>query len=137
MKRVLTVVLIAFGIANIARLIVSGQTTQATQSGTALPPLYLAVMSGIWAVVFAWAAYATARAHPLAARDTIAAIVLYQANLWLNRLAFTRSPEVPARTGFAALLSTVSIVVITALALIVHRRLSTARRQASSAGKEP
>ena len=125
MKRVLAFVLIVFSVANVARAILSLQEAQQSQVVTAVPPFYLVAMSSVWAIAFAVTAYGIVRDRRWAPRDTIATIVLYQANLWLNRLAFTRSSEATARIGFAALLSAVSIIVIGGAALIVERQLAT------------
>ena len=63
-----------------------------------------------------------ARSRGWAARVTIASIVLYQANLWLNHFVFAKSPEAAARAGFAALLSVASIVVIAGAAMFIQRK---------------
>lgn len=129
MKRVLVVALGLFSLANAVRLVQAIQQMQLEQTGqlpaglSAIPAAYLAAISLIWAVAFGFAAVNVARSRSWAARVTIAVIVLYQANLWLNHVAFTRSAEAEARVGFAALLSAGSIAAISIAALIVDRAI--------------
>ncbi len=121
-RRVLALTLALFGLANAVRVVLALQALEQIPAGvTAIPPVYIAAMSAVWAVVFAWVAYGVARSRQWSARGTIATIVLYQANLWLNHFAFSRSTEATQREGFAALLSVLSIVWIGGMALIAKR----------------
>lgn len=122
MRRLLTAALILLTLANIARALLALQQIALVDVPVAEPPAYIFVMSLAWAVVFAMCAFGCARSRGWAARVTIAAIVLYQANLWLNHFVFARSPEAAARAGFAALLSVISIVLVAGAAIFVHRK---------------
>ena len=110
-------------LANILRAVLALQQSMLLDVPVAEPPAYLFVMSLAWAAAFGACVFGLARSRGWAARVTIAVIVLYQANLWLNHFVFARSPEASARAGFAALLSVLSIVLITGAALWVqHKR---------------
>lgn len=123
MKRFLAVVLALFCLANAARTILAvQQANQLPDLPADLPPAYLSVMSAIWAIVFGACTYGVLRARRWAPRATIAAIVLYQANLWLNHFAFSRSAEAMVRTEFAALLSLLSIIAVGGGALLCQRQ---------------
>jgi hypothetical protein len=125
MRRLLALALALFSAANVWRAVLSAQQAIALPDlPTAEPPLYLAAMSSAWAVAFGACAFGIMRSRRWAPRVTIAAIVLYQANLWLNHIAFSRSSEAAARVGFAALLSVASIVLIAAAALWCERQFA-------------
>jgi hypothetical protein len=125
MKRLLAAVLALFCLANVARVILAvQQANQLPDLPTDLPPAYLAVMSAIWAVAFGVCAAGILRSRRWAPRATIAVIVLYQANLWLNHFAFTRSAEAIERTGYAALLSVISIIAIGSISLLCQWQFS-------------
>jgi hypothetical protein len=133
MRRLLALALALFSAANAARTILAlQQAIQLPDLPSSPPPAYLAAMGVIWAVVFGACAVGIAQSRRWAPRVTIAAIVLYQANLWFNHAAFTRSPEAEARVGFAALLSVASIVVIGAAALWCERRFAARGADAQS-----
>lgn len=121
MRRLLIAALIAFMIANLARAVLVVQQAALTDVSVAEPPAYIFLMSLSWAAAFAGCAFGFARSRGWAARVTIAVIVVYQANLWLNHFVFSGSPEAEARAGFAAGLSVVSIVLITGAALLAQR----------------
>jgi hypothetical protein len=122
MRRLLALALALFGAANIARAVLAVQQAVQLPELPAVPtPGYLAVMGVLWAAAFGACAVGIARAWRWAPRVTIAVIVLYQANLWLNHVAFSRSSEAEARVGFAALLSVASIVLIATAALWCER----------------
>lgn len=122
MRRLLIVALSLFALANIARAFLALQQLALTDVPVAEPPAYLFVTSLAWAAIFATCAFGFAQSRGWAARVTIAAIMLYQANLWLNHFVFARSPEAAARAGFAALLSVISIVLIAGAALWIQRK---------------
>jgi len=123
MRRLLIAALIAFTLANLIRAALAIQQAASPDVPVAEPPAYLFLISLVWAAAFGACAFGFARSLRWAARVTIAVIVLYQANLWLNHFVFARSPEASARAGFAALLSVLSIVLITGAALWVqHKR---------------
>jgi hypothetical protein len=122
MRRLLIAALIAFTLANIIRAVLAIQQVALPDVPVTEPPAYLFVMSLVWAAAFGACAFGFARSRRWAARVTIAVIVLYQANLWLNHFLFARSPEASARAGFAALLSAASIVLVAGVALWVQRK---------------
>lgn len=122
MRRVLIAALIAFTLANIIRAALAIQQAALPDVPVAEPPAYVFVMSLVWAAAFGASAFGFARSRRWAARVTIAVIVLYQANLWLNHFVFARSPEANARAGFAALLSAASIVLVAGAALWVQHK---------------
>ncbi|PJF47378.1 MAG: hypothetical protein D6709_01185 [Chloroflexi bacterium] len=120
-----------FALANAARAFLAvQQAARLLDLPAAAPAPYVALMSVAWAIAFGACAAGLARARRWAARVTIVAIVLYQANLWLNHLAFTRSSEASARAGFGALLSALSILCIGGAALWLDVR--SAGRQAEA-----
>lgn len=125
-KRVLAVTLAGFALANLARAILAAQhAIQLPDLPTATPAPYLVWVGMVWAIGFGACAYGIARSRRWAPRVTIAAIVLYQANLWLNHLAFARSSESFAREGFGLVLGALSIVVIGGAAWWCDRRFAT------------
>jgi len=129
MKRLLVISLSLFALANVARAVLAAQQAATLSSGlSAIPPGYIVVMGIGWAIAFGIAVFGGVRSRPWAARVTIAIIVLYQANLWLNHFAFSRSGEAYERTGFAALLSIVSIVLVSGAVMIVKRQTSNVNR---------
>jgi hypothetical protein len=124
MRRLLAIALALFCLANGARAFLAvQQAVQIPELPTAIPPAYLSAMSVVWAGVFGACALGIWQSRRWAPRVTIVAIVLYQANLWLNYAVFTRSPEAFERTGFSALLSALSIVLIGGAALLQERRM--------------
>jgi hypothetical protein len=123
MRRLLAIALALFCLANAARAVLAVQeANQLPDVPSAIPPGYVSAMSVAWAVAFGVCAYGIWRSRHWAPRVTIVAIVLYQANLWLNHIVFTRSPEANERIGFAALLSALSIVLISGAALFLEWR---------------
>lgn len=131
MRLALVVATALFALANAARaLLAAQQAARLPDLPAAAPAPYVALMSAAWAVGFGVCALGLARARRWAARVTIMVIVLYQANLWLNHLAFTRSSEAHARAGFGALLSALSILCVGGAALWLKRR--SAARQADA-----
>jgi len=127
MRRALVVVSSLFALANAARAVLTiQQAIRLPDLPTAAPPPYMALMSAIWAFAFGASALGLARSRGWAPRATIAVILLYQANLWLNHLAFTRSTDAAERAGFGVLLSLLSILSVGGAALWLDRR--SARR---------
>jgi hypothetical protein len=122
MRRLLIIALIAFAFANLIRAALAAQQAALLDVPVAEPTAYVMVISAAWAAAFGACAFAFLRSRAWAARVTIAVIVLYQANLWLNHLAFARSPEAEARAGFAALLSVASIAFVAGAAILVQRK---------------
>lgn len=127
MRRLLAIALALFCLANGARAFLAvQQAAQMPELPTAIPPAYLSAMSILWAAAFGVCALGIWQSRRWAPRVTIIAIVLYQANLWLNYAVFTRSPEAFERAGFSALLSALSIVLIGGAAFFQEWRM---RRQ--------
>lgn len=125
-----------FALANAARaLLAAQQATRLPDLPAVAPAPYIALTSVAWAIAFGACALGLARAHRRAARVTIAVIVLYQANLWLNHFAFARSSEANARAGFGALLSALSILCVGGAALWLDRRSAVRRPDAHPSPK--
>jgi hypothetical protein len=125
MRRLLACALALFSAANAARAALAlQQAMQLPDLPSTPPPAYLIAMGAAWALAFGACAYGIFRSRRWAPRVTITAIVLYQANLGFNHVAFSRSSEAEARVGFAALLSVASIALITAAALWCERRFA-------------
>lgn len=120
-----------FALANAARAILAAQQlAHLPDLPVAAPPIYIVLMSVGWAIAFSVCAFGLARSRRWAARVTIVVIVLYQANLWLNHLAFARSSEAYARAGFGVLLSMLSILSMGGAALWLDRRPEARRPDA-------
>jgi hypothetical protein len=127
MRLVLVVVSSLFALANAARAALTvQQAARLSDLPIAAPLPYIVLMSAVWAFAFGASAFGLARSRRWAPRVTIAVILLYQVNLWLNHLAFTRSTEAAERAGFGILLSLLSILGVGGAALWLDRR--SARR---------
>jgi hypothetical protein len=88
----LIAILLILGIANVGRAVL------ALRYSTRLPDLpltvsldYLAAMGGFWGVVFISCAIGLSLFREWARRSTLAAVTLYQTNVWANRLLFSVS----------------------------------------------
>ena len=91
---------------NVARVLLSVQQARdLPQLATDLPPIYLAISSGWWAIAFAGCMIGVIVMNRWAPWATLLAAVLYEVNLWINLLAFARSGEAYATLGFRALIS--------------------------------
>jgi hypothetical protein len=122
-KRFLIIVLLFFSSINFARCFLAiQQFIVLPDLPTSMSPIYLAVMSVCWASIFWVCVVAVVKKRKHAPRVSICATVLYQANLWLNHFVFTRSTEAFERVEFNALLSLVSLFVVTLPAIILERR---------------
>ncbi|GIV84763.1 MAG: hypothetical protein KatS3mg052_1770 [Candidatus Roseilinea sp.] len=131
MRLALVVATALFALANAARaLLAVQQAARLPDLPAAAPAPYVAIMSVAWAIAFGACALGLARARCWAARVTIVTIVLYQAHLWLNHWAFTRSSEANARAGFGTLLSALSILCIGGAALWLDFRSAGRRAEA-------
>jgi len=98
---------------NLARVVQAVRQADLMLSHNLQAPLVANSVSGLaWAIGFGVAAIGLYRLQRRARRWTLAAIVLYLVNLWLIRLAFSRSSdEVFTRPADAAL-SMLSILVV-------------------------
>ncbi len=108
----LSVLLLVFA-ENLARAGLSiKQTIDLPNLPTSLSPVYLAVTSAFWVMAFAACLFGVSRLNPWAPKFTIAVSVAYEVNLWLNRLAFGRSSEALATTGFRLILTLVFLSIV-------------------------
>ncbi|MFC1466024.1 MAG: hypothetical protein ACFLMY_14375 [Candidatus Brachytrichaceae bacterium NZ_4S206] len=131
MRLALVVVSSLFALANAARaLLAMQQAAWLPDVPVAAPVAYIVLMSAAWAIAFGICAFGLARSRRWSARVTIATIVSYQANLWLNHFAFTRSSEANARAGFGVLLSVLAIVCVGGAALWLDRRIAKRETEA-------
>ena len=113
LTKLLLLVLMLLCAENLARVWLSiQQAIQLPTLPTSLSPIYLATMSAAWAVGFAVCLFGISRLNPWAPRVTIVISVLFQANLWINRLAFGRSSEAFAVIGFRAMFSVLTLGLI-------------------------
>ncbi len=106
---------------NLARAVLSVLQARALPDlPTSLSPWVVAASGALWFAVFAAAFALVARRARHAAAFSLAAMAAYQANLWLNRLALSRSSEAIETAGFRAILSALSFAAL-AGALIVSQ----------------
>ena len=118
MKRPFRVTLFALAVLslalfNLARVVQAVREADLMLSHNLQAPLVANIVSGsVWAIGFGAAASGLYRLKRWARRWTLAAIVLYLINLWLIRLAFSRSSdEVLTRPADAAI-AILSILVV-------------------------
>lgn len=83
---------------------------------TALSPVYVAITSAVWLVLFGACAVFTAMALRWTPRAVLAVAVAYQVYLWVNRLAFSANSAAWDTAGFRVLLS---IAMLTLIALLL------------------
>lgn len=108
--RLLLAFLLLLCLANVATVGLSiNQIMELPGLPTHLPPIYVAVMSALWAVAFGVCAFGTLILQPWTPRVISVVSVLYQLNLWVNRFAFGRSSEAFETLGFRALLTLVTL----------------------------
>jgi hypothetical protein len=96
--------------------------------GLDAPQFALALTGIVWAIGFGAAAFGLYRLKPWARAWMLAAIVLYQANRWLLRLAFERSTGEPLTRPADATIALLSIVLVWAIALWPRVRRVFAKR---------
>lgn len=124
MRLALVVVSSLFALANAARaLLAMQQAARLPDVPVAAPAAYIVLMSAAWTIAFGICAFGLARSRRWSARVTIATVVSYQANLWLNHFAFARSSEANERAGFGVLLSVLAIACVGGAALWLDRRI--------------
>jgi uncharacterized membrane protein (DUF2068 family) len=122
--RLLIFVLLLFGLAHVARAALAlQQHTQLPQLPVAPSPIYEAVTSAAWALIFAICAMGAWLRSRWTSWAAILAGVLNQAHVWVDRLAFNRSTESFQTLGFATLLSFVFLLLIFIPAIAFHKRL--------------
>ena len=78
---------------------------------------YVVVSGLLWAAVFGACAYGLAGVRRWASLATIVDYLAYQLHFWLDRLAFVRASEAVQRAGWLVLLSILSSLVISLIAL--------------------
>jgi hypothetical protein len=120
-RRWLIVLLALHAFANGARAILAWRQDDALAGlvELSMPRGYLAAFGALWSFVFiANTLLVRAQLKP-ASRVTIGIAVAYQAALWVNLLAFTRSDEVWARLAFLLGWSVVALVSIILPALLL------------------
>lgn len=125
-------VLLWFCLENLARVVLSvGQARDLPDLPTSLSPTYVAIMSAIWFLAFAACLVVVARRMPRAAAISMSVLALYQANLWLNRAALSRSSEAGETMGFRAILAVLSLAVLGS-ALVISGLWRPCRRNTDS-----
>jgi len=126
----LIALLLILGIASLGRAVL------ALRYSTSLPDLpltisleYMAAMAGFWGVTFIICAIGLSLFREWARRSTLAAVTLYQVNLWANRLLFAVS-EYARQTVPRDLVLTTSLLLLfwTLLHLPPIQRLFRRRR---------
>lgn len=83
---------------------------------TALSPVYVAITSAVWLVLFGACAVFTAMPRRWTPRAVLAVAAVYQVYLWVNRLAFSANSAAWDAAGFRVLLS---IAMLTLIALLL------------------
>jgi uncharacterized membrane protein len=126
---VLLVLLLLICGENVAQVFLAlQQARELPQLATSLSPIYLAINSAWWAIAFAACIVGVIVMNRWAPWATIIVAVLYEVNLWINRLAFARSSEVFATLGFRALITLLFLGLI--FALVVFGQLTYNRPHA-------
>ena len=116
---VLLVLLLLVCVENAATTYLSiQQARDLPQLATILPPIYLAIVSAWWAMAFAACIVGVVAQTQWASWATVATAVLYEANLWINRLAFAQASEVYATLGFRALLTIIFLGLVSGLVVL-------------------
>jgi len=118
MKRPFRITLIALGVLSLAvfnawRAILVIQGSEDLRSlGLASLAIALLLTGIAWAILFGAAAFGVYRLRRWARLWTMAAIVLYQVNLWLIRLIFEKSPDELLTRPADAAIAVLSIAVV-------------------------
>ena len=118
MKRPFRITLIALGVLSLAAfnawraMLVLQRFEDMRSQGLEGPALALLLTGTVWAVGFGAAAFGLYRLQRWARLWTMAAIALYQANLWLIRLSFEKSPDEPLTRPADAAIAILSIAVV-------------------------
>ena len=123
--RLLIFILLLFCFANVFRaLLALQQNAQLPQLPVSPAPLYEAVTSAAWVLIFSICTLGAWLRSQWAAWAAILAGVLNQAHVWVDRLAFSRSTESFQTLGFAAALSAILLLslVIPATIYRLHKK---------------
>lgn len=128
--RLLLLVLAGFCVENLARAALSvSQAPGLAGLPTLMSPWYLAAIGVFWGAAFGANLIVVWLRPEWAIPVSLSVMTLYQASLWLSRLAFTRSGEAQETVGFHAILTVASFVALAA-------GLAMARRGASQGGAQ-
>lgn len=128
--RLLLLVLAGFCVENLARAALSvSRAPELAGLSTLLSPWYLAAIGVFWGAVFVANLIVVWLRPEWAIPVSLSVMTLYQASLWLSRLAFTRSGEAQETVGFHAILTVASFVALAA-------GLAMARRGAGQGGAQ-
>ncbi len=120
---VIAVTVLLLAAANFVRFVqVLNQAEFMRSLGLAGPWAAWGLTGALWTVGFGAAAIGLYRLKRPAWRWTLAAIVLYQANLWLIRLAFEESPTEALTRPADAAISILSVVIVWAVLLTPRAR---------------
>jgi len=104
--------------ANLVRLTQAMQQAELMRSlGLAAPQAALALTGAFWTIGFGLAAIGLYRMRRTARVWTLAAIVLYQANLWLIRFAFDKASAEPMTRPADAAITLLTILLVWAYLL--------------------
>jgi hypothetical protein len=121
-RRWLVFMLGLHALANAARALLAWQqdTDLAGLVTLSMPRGFLTAFGALWALSFAACAALVHAQRKHATRVTICVAVAYQAALWINLLAFTRSDDVWARLGFLLAWSAVTLALMLLPALLLR-----------------
>lgn len=113
--RLLSLVIAWFCAENLTRAALStSQAQELADLPIAMSPYYVAAISAGWCVAFI-ANLAVVWLRPeWTVPVSVIVMTLYQANLWLNRLAFAQSSEAGETAGFRAILTAASFAALAA-----------------------
>lgn len=113
---VIAVAVLLLAVTNLARCIQAVNQAEFMRSlGLEGPWAALGLTGALWTIGFGVAAIGLYRLKRQTWRWTLVAIVLYQANLWLIRLAFERSPTEALTRPADAATSILSVVIVWAV----------------------
>ncbi|MCS7059684.1 MAG: hypothetical protein RMN25_00825 [Anaerolineae bacterium] len=131
--RLLMIVLMWFCMENAVRAALAvQQVVEWAELPTALPPDYVAASGIVWSILFAVNALVAWLRPQRVVSISLIIMTLYQAHLWLNRLAFGRSSETAETLGFRAILTIASFIGLTIGLLAAKRRAYRPEHQGGS-----
>lgn len=111
--RLLSLILAGFCAENLARALLSvSQARELADLPATLSLWYLAAISAVWCAAFGANLIVVWLRPAWAVPVSLSVMTLYQASLWLSRLAFTRSSEAQETAGFRAILAVASFVAL-------------------------
>ncbi|MGQ9904273.1 MAG: hypothetical protein ACUVRU_08135 [Anaerolineae bacterium] len=111
----LSLVIAWFCAENLIRAALSAsQARELADLPTAMSPYYVAAISAGWCIAFATNLAIVWLRPAWTVPVSVIVMMLYQANLWLNRLAFAQSSEAAETAGFRAILTLASFAALAA-----------------------